>query len=85
MALTAEEKIKSAEDIKQNNIDRTLKRWVYFFSGPEHEYNAAIQNYDYAEQRNDFIQIVARTSPDLNTIKKLISSDYRQWRKNAGL
>jgi hypothetical protein len=83
MALTDKEKIEAAALARENFLQRTLGRFDKYFSGPEHEYQVAIQTDEYTLMRRDFIDICFRTAKDHTTAKELIADDYKKWVKNA--
>lgn len=64
-------------------VRERTERWgdVAFrcFSGPEHEYQAAIQNYDYMAAREEFVNDCLRLCPE-EKAKWLIRKDYQKWR-----
>ena len=77
MPITYEQYLKEIDE----HLTRQTNIAFKCFTGPEHEYQAAIQNYEYRNERKEYITICERVADNLAELKDLIIRDYKQWRK----
>ena len=60
--------------------ERFVKHADRFFSGPEHEYQVAIQTEEYTKDRKEYLESVSKVADEAR-IKQMIIKDFKEWRK----
>jgi len=78
MSLTPEQTQKQTDERMKFGAKVAFK----CFTGPEHEYQVAIQTEEYTKERQEFLQSVFNISDNETILKKTITTDFNQWRRN---